>query len=578
MVQFAIRTLPLPAAHASVRPRFDRPSCRRPPSRAGLTVKLPAFVSQLDPRGEAFRANAARMAERLSAVRALEARVVAESESKRARFEQRGQLLPRERVARLLDRGSAFLELSALAGLGMHDDDGRKSVQGGGGIVGIGVVAGRRVIVSASDSAVKGGTIAPMGLRKGLRAQQIALENKLPLVSLVESGGANLMYQAEIFVDGGRTFANQARLSAAGIPQVAVVHGASTAGGAYLPGLSDYVVLVKERSSIYLAGPPLVKAAIGEDADEASLGGAELHATVTGLGEYLADDDAHAIAIAREVLAALAWDEVAPAAAAAPPRHDAEELMGIVPVDERAPYDVREVVARLVDGSAFLEFKAAYSPDTVCGHARIEGRRVGILGNNGPIQPTGSVKAAQFIQLCDQGGVPLVFLQNTTGYMVGSAAERAGAIKHGSKMIQAVANARVPKFTIVLGGSFGAGNYGMCGRGFDPRFIFAWPTARTAVMGGAQAAMVMEMVGRGKLARQGIELNEQAEAGLKAMSEQLRKRLDAESDVLFGTARLWDDGVIDPRDTRRVLATCLAIAAEAEARVLRPNTFGVARL
>jgi geranyl-CoA carboxylase beta subunit len=335
---------------------------------------------------------------------------------------------------------------------------------------------------------------------------------------------------------------------------------------------------VKERSSIYLAGPPLVKAAIGEDADEASLGGAELHATVTGLGEYLADDDAHAIAIAREVLAALNWDEVPPAAPAEPPRCDPEELMGIVPADERTPYDVREVVARIVDGSAFLEFKAGYSPDTVCGHARIEGHRVGVLGNNGPIQPTGSVKAAQFIQLCDQGGVPLVFLQNTTGYMVGRAAERAGAIKHGSKMIQAVANARVPKFTIVLGGSYGAGNYGMCGRGFDPRFIFSWPSARTAVMGGAQAAMVMEMVGRGKLARQGIELNEQAEAGLKAMSGQLRKRLDAESDVLFGTARLWDDGVIDPRDTRRVLATGLALAAEAEARVLRPNTFGVARL
>jgi geranyl-CoA carboxylase beta subunit len=417
-----------------------------------------------------------------------------------------------------------------------------------------------------------------MGLRKGLRAQQIALENKLPLVSLVESGGANLMYQAEIFVDGGRSFANQARLSAAGIPQVAVVHGASTAGGAYLPGLSDYVVLVKNRSSIYLAGPPLVKAAIGEDADEASLGGAELHAQVTGLGEYLADDDAHAVAIAREVLAALDWDEVPPAAPAEPPRYGAEELMGLVPADGRTPYDVREVIARLVDGSAVLEFKAGYATDTVCGHARIEGRRVGIVGNNGPIQPNGSVKAAQFIQLCDQGGVALVFLQNTTGYMVGSAAERAGAIKHGSKMIQAVANARVPKFTVVLGGSFGAGNYGMCGRGFDPRFIFSWPSARTAVMGGAQAAMVMEMVGRGKLARQGIALDEQAEAGLKAMSEQLRKRLDAESDVLFGTARLWDDGVIDPRDTRRVLATGLAIAAEAERRVLRPNTFGVARL
>jgi geranyl-CoA carboxylase beta subunit len=504
--------------------------------------------------------------------------VVAESESKRARFEERGQLLPRERVARLLDRGSDFLELSPLAGLGMHDDDGRKNVQGGGSIVGIGVVSGRRIVVSASDSAVKGGTIAPMGLKKALRAQEIARENKLPLVSLVESGGANLMYQAEIFVDGGRSFANQARLSAAGIPQIAVVHGSSTAGGAYLPGLSDYVVLVKKRSSIYLAGPPLVKAAIGEDATDEALGGAELHATVTGLGEYLADNDAQAIAIAREVLAALRWDEVRARAASAPPQYDAAELMGVVPFDERTPYDAREVIARVVDGSEFLEFKAPYSNDTVCGHAQIDGHRVGVIANNGPIQPTGSVKAAQFMQLCDQTATPLVFLQNTTGYMVGTAAERAGAIKHGSKMIQAVANARVPKFTIVLGGSFGAGNYGMCGRGFDPRFIFAWPTARTAVMGGAQAAMVMDIVSRAKLAKSGTTVNEQAEAGLKAMSDQLKRRLDSESDVLYGTARLWDDGIIDPRDTRRVLALCLAIASEGDARQLHPNSFGVARM
>ena len=539
---------------------------------------MPALVSRLDARSAAFRANAERMATRLAEIRALEARVVDESASKRARFEERGQLLPRERVARLLDRGSTFLELSPLAGLGMHDDDGKKGIQGGGSIVGIGVVSGRRVVVSASDSAVKGGTIAPMGLKKALRAQAIAAENKLPLIALVESGGANLMYQAEIFVDGGRSFANQARMSAAGIPQVAVVHGSSTAGGAYLPGLSDYVVLVRDRSSIYLAGPPLVKAAIGEVATDDALGGAELHATVTGLGEYLAEDDAHAIALAREILAALRWDQVPSRTPGAPPRYEAEELLGIVPADERTPYDVREVIARIVDGSEFLEFKAAYSTDTVCGHAAIEGHRVGVIGNNGPIQPTGSVKAAQFMQLCDQTGTPLVFLQNTTGYMVGTAAERAGAIKHGSKMIQAVANARVPKLTIVLGGSYGAGNYGMCGRGFDPRFIFSWPTARTAVMGGAQAAMVMEMVSRAKLGRSGVPLTERAEAGVKAMSEQLKRRLDAESDVLYGTARLWDDGIIDPRDTRRVLALCLDIASEADVRVLHPNTFGVARL
>ena len=536
---------------------------------------MPALGTRLDPASPAFAANAARMRERLDEVLALQAKVVAESASRQDRFEARGQLLPRERVARLLDRDTPFLELSPLAGLGMHDDDGRDSVLGGGSIVGIGTVAGKRVLVSASDSGIKGGTVAPMGLKKALRAQELARENRLPLVHLVESGGANLLYQAEIFVDGGRTFANQARLSAAGIPQIAVVHGASTAGGAYLPGLSDYVVLVRGRSSIYLAGPPLVKAAIGEEADEETLGGAEMHAGVTGLGEYLAEDDAHAIALARDLLDKLPWDTVPPAPEAVPPRHPVEELLGVVPSDEREPYDVREVLARLVDGSDFLEFKAAYAPDTVCGHARLHGHAVGLIGNNGPIQPAGSTKAAQFIQLCDQSGTPLVFLQNTTGYMVGAAAEQAGAIKHGSKMIQAVANARVPKFTIVLGGSFGAGNYGMCGRGFDPRFIFAWPSARTAVMGGAQAAMVMDIVNRNKLQKAGRPVDDDA---LRAMSDGLRRRLDAESQALFGTARLWDDGIIDPRDTRRVLGLCLDLAAEAARRTLRPNAFGVARM
>ncbi len=536
---------------------------------------MPVLSSRLNPRSPQYAANAARMQEKLAAVLALQAQVVAESESKRSKFEQRGQLLPRERVARLIDRGSPFLELCPLAGLAMHDDDGKKSVMGGGSIVGIAVVAGKRVMVSASDSAIKGGTIAPMGLKKALRAQELAAQNKLPLIALVESGGANLMYQAEIFVDGGRTFANQARLSAAGIPQIAVVHGASTAGGAYLPGLSDYVVLVKGRSSICLAGPPLVKAAIGEDASDEELGGAAMHAEVTGLGEYLADNDAHAIALARELMHMLPWDTAPTPAPAPEPLFPAEELLGVVPADEREPYDVREVIARLVDGSDFLEFKAPLAADTVCGHARLQGHAVGLIGNNGPIQPSGSTKAAQFIQLCDQSGTPLIFLQNTTGYMVGKAAEQAGAIKHGSKMIQAVANARVPKFTVVLGGSFGAGNYGMCGRGFDPRFIFAWPSARTAVMGGAQAAQVMDIVNRNKLERMGLPANDEA---LAAMSDALRQRLDAESTALFGTARLWDDGIIDPRHTRRTLGLCLALAHEAQQRALRPNTFGVARL
>ena len=536
---------------------------------------MPALRSKVNPKSPAFATNVARMQGLLVEVQRLQDLVIAESESKRAKFEQRGQLLPRERVARLLDRGSPFVELSRLAGLNMHDDDGKKSVMGGGSIVGIGVVAGRRCMITANDSAVKGGTIAPMGLRKALRAQDVARENKLPLIYLIESGGANLMYQAEIFVDGGRSFANQARMSAAGLPQVAVVHGSSTAGGAYHTGLSDYVILVRGRSKVFLAGPPLVKAAIGEDSDEEALGGAETHANVTGLGEYLCEDDAHAIAMAREVMDKLKWDAAPQPTNFAEPLFDEQELMGLVPADEREPYDVREVIARLADGSDFLEFKATYAAETMCGHARIQGHLVGILGNNGPIQPNGSTKAAQFIQLCDQSDTPLVFLQNTTGYMVGSVAERSGAVKHGSKMIQAVANARVPKFTIVLGGSYGAGNYGMCGRGFDPRFIFAWPTARTAVMGGAQAAKVMDIVNRSKVERSGAPANE---AALQAMSDALRARLDKESTALFGTARLWDDGIIDPRDTRRMLGLCLCLADEASRRTLHPNTFGVARL
>ncbi|MGE0500392.1 MAG: acyl-CoA carboxylase subunit beta [Rhizobiaceae bacterium] len=539
---------------------------------------MPVIASHLSTKSESFRANADAMAAKLGEVRKLEAAIRANSASRKDRFEARGQILPRERVERLLDRGAPFLELSTLAGYRMHDDDGVKNIMGGGTIAGIGVVAGRRCIVSASDSGIKGGTVPPIGLKKALRLHEIAFENRLPLIHLVESGGANLLYQAEMFVEGGRSFANQARLSAAGIPQIAIVHGSSTAGGAYLPGLSDYVVLVRKRSKIFLAGPPLVKAAIGEDADDEALGGADLHGRVTGLGEYVAEDDLQAIAIGREIMRAIEWDEATEAGLGAregsPPLLDAEELMGIVPADGKAPFDMREVIGRIVDDSEWLEFKAEYSPDTLCGHAFVDGRRVGIVANNGPIMPTGSVKAAQFIQLCDQTGVALVFLQNTTGYMVGTAAERDGAIKHGSKMIQAVATARVPKFTFVIGGSYGAGNYGMCGRGFGPRFIFSWPSAKTAVMGGEQAAKVMEIVTRGKAARDGVEPDE---AAITKMSAQITGGVEAQSGALFATARLWDDGIIDPRDTRRVLSLCLAIAVEGERRTLRPNSFGVAR-
>jgi geranyl-CoA carboxylase beta subunit len=536
---------------------------------------MAVLSSAIDTRSATFRANAEAMATKLGKVRELEERVRLNSASRQATFSARNQILPRERIERLLDPGAAFLEISSLAGYKMHDDDGGKNIMGGGSIAGIGTVAGKRVIVTANDSGIKGGTIPPMGLKKALRLQEIALENRLPLIALVESGGANLLYQSEMFVEGGRSFANQARLSAAGIPQIAIVHGSSTAGGAYLPGLSDYVVLVRGRSKIFLAGPPLVKAAIGEDASDEELGGADVHGRVTGLGEYVAEDDIQALAYGREIVRNLGWDD-APGPKAAPlPLFDAEELLGIVPADDKVPFDMREVIARVVDGSEFLEFKADYGSETVCGHAAVDGYRVGIIGNNGPIMPAGSTKAAQFIQLCDQAGTPLVFLQNTTGYMVGKQAEADGAIKHGSKMIQAVANARVAKFTFVIGGSYGAGNYGMCGRGFSPRFIFSWPSAKTAVMGGEQAAKVMEIVARGKSARDGEAVDEESLAQQSAM---IRAGIEAQSGALFATARLWDDGIIDPRDTRQVLGMCLAVAAEGDRRVLRANTFGVARM
>jgi len=535
---------------------------------------MAVIQTNIDIRSEQYASNREEMLALIGAYRELEENVRAYGESRRGKFEKRGQLMPRERVDAVLDPGAPFLELSTLAGLQMHDDVGGDKAMGGGNIIGIGFVNGVRCLVVASDSAIKGGTTSPMGLKKTLRAQQIAAENKLPVVSLVESGGANLAYQSELFVEGGKVFCNMARLSAAGIPQFTVVHGSSTAGGAYIPGLSDYVVLVREKAKVFLAGPPLVKAAIGEDATDEELGGAEMHATISGLAEYLANDDAHALQTARDLVGKLPWDRPQPRAGFLPPRYDIDELCGIVPVDTRHPYDVREVIARIVDGSDFLEFKAGYGSDTICGHAAIEGRSIGIIANAGPIQPEGSTKAAQFIQLCCQAGMPIIYLQNTTGYMVGKEAEQKGAIKHGAKMIQAVANASVPQITIILGGGYGAGNYGMCGRSFDPRFIFAWPNAQVAVMGGAQAAKVMEIITRAKFARMGMDLEEEA---LAYMAGELRSKLDGEAGALFGTARVWDDGLLDPRDTRRVLAFTLATAMEADSRELRTNSFGVAR-
>jgi len=453
-------------------------------------------------------------------------------------------------------------------------------VPAAGVIVGIGRVEGVECMIVANDATVKGGSYYPLTVKKHLRAQTIAEQNRLPCIYLVDSGGANLPRQDEVFPDRehfGRIFFNQANMSAQGIPQIAVVMGSCTAGGAYVPAMADEAIMVRQQATIFLAGPPLVKAATGEVVSAEDLGGADVHCKISGVADHYADSDEHALALARRSVANLNWRKQGQLLQRTPvaPLYSSEELYGVIPEDAKQPFDVREVIARLVDGSDFLEFKASYAPEMMCGHARVQGRLVGILGNNGPIQPAGSTKAAQFIQLCDQSGTPLVFLQNTTGYMVGSVAERSGAIKHGSKMIQAVANARVPKFTFVLGGSYGAGNYGMCGRGFDPLFIFSWPTARTAVMGGAQAAKVMDIVNRAKIERMGMEANDEA---LKAMSDGLRLRLDKESTALFGTARLWDDGIIDPRDTRRILGLCLALAAEAEQRNLRPNTFGVARM
>ncbi len=539
---------------------------------------MAVIESRVDPRSPAFAGNREQMLTLIAEFRALEQRVRDASNSKRETFRKRGQLLPRERVDLLLDRGAPWLELSTLAGYKMHDDDGGAGIQGGGSIVGIGAVSGITCIVSASDSAIKGGTTTPMGLRKNLRAQQIAAENKLPMVRLVESGGANLLFQAEIFVEGGRGFANQARLSAAGIPQVTIVHGSSTAGGAYVPGLSDYVILVKRKARVFLAGPPLLKAATGEVATDEELGGAEMHVSVSGLGEFLAEDDADAIRLAREVMAKLPWNRrigPKPGQSAKEPRYPPEELAGVVPTDFRKPYDVREVIARLVDDSDFLDFKALYGMQTVCGYAEIDGHSVGLIGNNGPIDADGSAKAAQFIQLCSQANIPIIYLQNTTGYMVGREAERAGIIKHGSKMIQAVANATVPQLTLHIGASFGAGNYGMCGRSYDPRFIFAWPNNRIAVMGGEQAARVMSIVTEEKFRRQGQTVDR---AQLEAMEQEIIQRMEGESAALFATARLWDDGLIDPRDSRKVLALCLSICREAELRPLKPITFGVARM
>jgi geranyl-CoA carboxylase beta subunit len=538
---------------------------------------MPVIQSEIDVHGEDFAKNREAMLAAVASFRQIEQTCLNKALDAKAKFEKRGQLLPRERLNLLLDPGAPFLELSSLAGYKLHDD--KDGTQAGGGIIsGIGYIAGVRCLVSASNSAIKGGTISPTGLKKTLRLQRIAEENKLPVVALTESGGANLNYAADIFVEGARGFANQARMSAMGLPQITVVHGSSTAGGAYQPGLSDYVVVVRGKAKMFLAGPPLLKAATGEIASDEQLGGAEMHAQVAGTAEYLAENDADGVRIAREILAMLPWNAQLPARPAkvySEPLYPVEELLGLVPADAKKPYDVREIIARIADGSAFLDFKNEFDNQTVCGHLQIEGQPCGFIGNNGPITPQGAAKAAQFIQLCEQSNTPILFFHNTTGFMVGTESEQLGVIKHGSKMIQAVANATVPKLTIVVGGSYGAGNYAMCGRGLDPRFIFAWPNSKTAVMGGAQAGKVLRIVTEDKHAKEGKEADPKMLDMLESVTAQ---KLDSQSTALYGTASLWDDGLIDPRDTRKLLGYLLDICAEAAIRPLKTNTFGVARL
>ena len=546
---------------------------------------MTVLESTLHMGGAEYERNARAMGESLERLAAVRARQQETEAAYEPRARAKGKLMPRERLARLLDRGAPFLELCALAGYGMFDDkDG--ATCGGNLIAGIGFVSGRRALAIAWNSAIKGGTVSSVTVRKMLRLQQIAFDNRLPIVSLSESGGGDLAGQggsdpwgAATFLDGGRCYANQARLSAAGIVQIVVAHGNATAGGAYHVGLADYIILVRGQSQLFLAGPPLLKAATGADASVEELGGAEMHATVSGTGEYLAENDADGIRLARELMAQL---PPVPGAAdpgpVAPPRVDPDQLLGLAPADRKTFYDAREIIARLVDGSEWLEFSADIDRGTLCGHARIGGHRCGVLANNAPITPTGAKKAAQFIQLCDQSLTPLLFLHNTTGFLVGVEAERTGQVKHGSKMIQAVANTRSPKIALVVGNSFGAGNYAMASRALDPHFIFAWPTARSAVMGGAQAAKVMEIVAQGRLERAGVTPDAETRAKIETRSKLIEAGLDHISESMYCSARLFDDGLIDPRDSRRVLCMVLDTLAEARRAQIQPNSFGVQRL
>ena len=532
------------------------------------------WTSRVDTRSEKYLENyhhqeslVAELRERLGAA------ALGGSALHRERHVARGKLLPRERVEELLDSASPFLELSPLAGTDLYNNE----APGAGIITGVGRVAGREVVVVANDATVKGGTYFPLTVKKHLRAQEVALENRLPCVYLVDSGGAFLPMQDEVFTDRehfGRIFFNQARMSAQGIAQIAAVLGSCTAGGAYVPAMSDEVVIVKNQGTIFLGGPPLVKAATGEVVDAEDLGGGLLHARVSGVADHLADDDQHALRIVRRIVAQLAPRQMSPWTTidAEEPLVSAHELYGVVPKDSRTSSDVREVIARLVDGSKFQEFKALYGATLVTCFARIHGQPVGIVANNGVLFSESALKGAHFIELCDQREIPLVFLQNITGFMVGRAYEEGGIAKHGAKMVNAVACARVPKLTVVIGGSFGAGNYSMCGRAFSPRFLWMWPGARISVMGGDQAAAVLATVRRDQLEGRGEEWSSDDEEDFKTP---IRERYEAQGSAYYSTARLWDDGIIAPLDTRTVLALALSACSNAP---LADPAYGIFRM
>ena len=537
------------------------------------------YRSRIDPGSDSFVANREEMLALVKKLRDLERRAHDLSERRRPRFEERGQLTPRERLSGLLDPGLPFLELYNMANYLVDDQGPDSSVPGASMICGIGFVSGVRCMVFVDDSGINAGASTTTSVSKALGVLRVAQEQRLPLIHLVESAGANLMqYTVELWANGGGMFHGLARLSAAGIPTIVVLHGPSTAGGAYQPGMSDYVIGVKKNGMAALAGAALVKAATGEVAEDAQLGGSEMHASVSGLVEYLAEDDNHGLEIARDLIGRLDWNAACPRPeprSFGEPVFSPDEIAGVVPVDYRKPYDVREVVARVVDGSDFIDFKPRYGVSTVCIQAEVFGRPCGLIGNNGPIDPNGATKAAQFFQLCDQSNLPIIFLNNTTGYMVGTEYEHAGMIKHGSKMIQAVSNVKVPKISLYIGASFGAGNYGMCGYAYEPDFLFTWPNAITGVMGGEQAALTMEHVIIKSARRRGKEIDT---AALKVQKEAIIEHFDRQSDAFYTSGRLLDHGMIDPRDTRKVLGFALQTCWESRNRTLRPNSFGIARL